>query len=172
MEKTRADGMKLYLSNSDKNFRKEVATILPYKGQRTSEKPHYWKQIRDFLLNHRGAILVDWIEADDAVSIEQMDSDKDYDTVICSVDKDLNMIPGWHYNWRKDNFYWVDEITGIRSFYKQLLTGDKVDNILGLYGVGEKSSYVSQSRSPSLITLHSQLEMHHKSCRTSQCIYP
>ena len=52
------------------------------------------------------------------------------------------MIPGDHYNWRKGKYYTISEVEGKRNFWKQMLTGDAVDNILGLYGVGPKSAHV------------------------------
>ena len=54
--------------------------------------------------------------------------------IICSIDKDLNNTPGWHYNWKSDNIYFVEKLTATRTFYKQILTGDmSVDNIPGLF---------------------------------------
>ena len=59
------------------------------------------------------------------------------------------MVPGWHYKWGKGNTeetppFFVTQIEGLRFFYKQLLTGDMTDNILGLYGVGKKSTLLSK----------------------------
>ena len=104
-----------------------------------------------------GAIVVDGMEADDAMAIEQYadilcsgsarggDDSEFYGTVICSRDKDLNMVPGWHYGWKaglaKEVPLWCQDVYGgRRCMYKQLLTGDSVDNILGLFNVGKKSA--------------------------------
>ena len=57
-------------------------------------------------------------------------------SIICSVDKDLNQIPGWHYNFVKKEKYFVDEEQAIRTFYTQLLVGDNTDNIQGVKGIG------------------------------------
>jgi len=54
------------------------------------------------------------------------------DTIICAEDKDLNCIPGAHYNWVKDELYHVEPIDGMRWFYTQLITGDTADDIRGL----------------------------------------
>jgi hypothetical protein len=56
--------------------------------------------------------------------------------VICSVDKDLDQIPGWHYNFVKGTAYHITPEEGMYRFYKQILTGDSADNIIGLKGVG------------------------------------
>jgi len=46
------------------------------------------------------------------------------------------MIRGWHYNFVKQNLYYVTEQEAIKNFYIQILTGDRVDNIPGLKGIG------------------------------------
>lgn len=143
MAATKADRYRIWLSDPVNNFRKEIATILPYKGNRPSEKPFYWQKIRDFLVNYRKAQVTEWIEADDQLSIDQCEADG-YDTVICSIDKDLDMVPGDHYNWRRDEYYTVSDVESMQNFFKQMLTGDSVDNILGLYGVGPKSVHVTK----------------------------
>lgn len=152
-----ATSHQIYLTG-DGNYRERVATILPYKGNRPTEKPYWYQQVKDFLIHHRGAALVEGMEADDKLGIEQY---KDFlyqdnllgedckisencKTIICSLDKDLDMIPGWHYNWKKNEKYFVDALTGWKNFWKQMLTGDATDNILGLYGVGKSSSLLKQ----------------------------
>lgn len=154
-ERSGSDVTQLYLTGKD-NFRKDVATIVPYKGTRKTEKPKWYKEIRWEMENNLGAIVVDGMEADDAMSIEQYNymsldgeqRDGQHETVICSRDKDLNMVPGWHYGWEaglaKETPLWnQDEVGGHRLFFKQLLTGDSVDNILGLFGVGKKSALLT-----------------------------
>lgn len=114
------------------NFRVDIATIQPYKANRTKPKPLHYGALRQYFID-KGAIITDGHEADDALGICQRD-----DTCIASTDKDLNMIPGMHYNFVKDKLYHVTEIEARRNFYTQMLTGDKSDNILGIYGIGEK----------------------------------
>lgn len=145
MEATGADKYQLFITSDDKsNFRYNIATIKPYKGNRKGlEKPRYYYQIRNFLIDHRNAIEVFGMEADDAMSIWQYKDTKN--TIICSRDKDLHMVPGWHYSWgagkqKEQQLWWQDEINGYRKFYKQCLTGDSVDNIPGLFGVGKSST--------------------------------
>jgi len=46
------------------------------------------------------------------------------------------MIPGMHYNFRDENMYYVDPLLADRNFWKQMLTGDTVDNIPGCPGIG------------------------------------
>jgi len=60
------------------------------------------------------------------------------DYVICTIDKDLDNIRGWHYNFQRNDLYYLSEKETIKHFYKQLLTGDRTDNIPGLKGIGDK----------------------------------
>ena len=118
------------------NFRFDRATILPYKGNRdATHKPKYFKEIKQYLLDHQGATLTEGEEADDAIGIYQY-AHTDKSTIIVSTDKDLNQIPGWHYNWVKDQEYYVTIDEANKYFYSQLLTGDATDNIRGVPGVG------------------------------------
>ena len=50
------------------------------------------------------------------------------------------MIPGWHYNFRKQQKYFTTVEQSDYYFYKQMLTGDRVDNIIGIYGIGDKKA--------------------------------
>jgi len=163
VDATNSDSYQIYLTGTG-NFRVNAATIKPYKGTRPTEKPYHHKRVFDFLVKFRNAEVISGCEADDKLSTElyqglEWDStgtlQKGSKSVLCSLDKDLNNTPGWHYNWTKDEVYWVDEITALRSFYKQLLTGDTVDNILCLYGVGKSSALLTHVNNAS-----TELEMY------------
>jgi hypothetical protein len=140
MESTGAKTATLYLTSDDQsNYRFERATIKPYKGNRSnSVKPTRYEEMRKYLVNQWGAIMVHGKEADDAMGIAQCQAE-DNTTIICSCDKDLLMIPGWHYNWQKDGAQQVSIEQGWRNFYYQLLIGDATDNIPGVPGVGAKN---------------------------------
>lgn len=113
------------------NFRYDVATTVPYKGNRKSEKPLHYEALRAKLVD-LGATTSEGQEADDDVAIA---STKEEGWIV-HVDKDLNQLPGWHYNPVRKEKYFVTEFEGLISFYTQLLIGDKIDNIIGLYGIG------------------------------------
>jgi len=136
---TQADDYKGFLTGKN-NYREDVAVTLPYKGNRdTSHKPYWYKEIKEHLVERHAAIVVDGMEADDMLGIEAtLDREN---TVIATIDKDLRMISGWHYNWRKGpHVDYVTEEEGTRFFYTQLLTGDMTDNIQGIRGIGPKKA--------------------------------
>ena len=117
------------------NFRDVVAVTAPYKGQRISEKPVHLQALRDHLVSSWGFEVVHGIEADDAVGIAAY-AIAEEESIMVHIDKDLNQFRGWHYNYRKKEKYFVTEFEGLTAFYTQILTGDRIDNIIGLKGIG------------------------------------
>ena len=131
------DEFEVYLTGRD-NYRKKIAKTRPYKGNRKNTvPPAHLQEAREYMKKKWGAMQVDGIEADDMMGIRQVELDT---SIICSSDKDMNMIPGLHYNISKGEMYVMNEEDAIRVFYRQLLIGDGVDNIQGLIGVGEKTA--------------------------------
>jgi len=129
---TEATEYNLYLTGKD-NFR---YTIYPeYKAHRPKEKPVWLEAIRQYLIATFNAEVIDGMEADDALGLNQTE-----DSVICSIDKDLLMIPGKHFNFVKNEFYEVTEFEGLKHFYKQCLMGDRSDNIKGIEKIGTKKA--------------------------------
>jgi len=117
------------------NFRNDIAVTVPYKGQRVSDKPTHLTALRQHLVSSWGFTVVDGIEADDAVGIAAYALAED-ESIMVHIDKDLNQFRGWHYNYRKKDKYYVSEFEGLKSFYTQMLTGDRIDNIVGIKGIG------------------------------------
>ena len=169
MNEAGCDEYKLFLTGSN-NFRIKEATILPYKGSRPTEKPYWHGKIKDYFMTstkHKDTVVFsDDYEADDAMSMalyadynlhkdyhltsydSTLTSEEYYElnatTVLCSIDKDLDMCPGKHGKWFKNKkgeldfkLYTVTQEEGTWWFYRQLLTGDMTDNIPGLFMVGE-----------------------------------
>lgn len=123
---------------SSDNFRHAIATTAPYKGTRNGNKPMHYDALRDYLVNSWSFHSVRGQEADD--SIGQWATKLGKEAIICSIDKDLDQIPGWHYNFVKRHKYYVDETEGFRRFCLQVLTGDRVDNVVGLRNIGPVKS--------------------------------
>jgi 5'-3' exonuclease len=118
------------------NFRNEVAVTAPYKGNRKKAKPTHLPALRQHLGDLWAARVSEGEEADDLIAIRATELGDS--CVIVSVDKDFNQVAGWHYNFVKQNKYYVSEEEGLRFFYKQILMGDNIDNVVGIKGVGEK----------------------------------
>lgn len=122
-----ADGIDIYLTGSG-NYRMDVDEY--YKGNRAkSEKPKHYADIKRYMLESLGAILIEGEEADDALGYGAVQDGHG----IATLDKDLDGVPGWHYNWRKKEIYMVSPEDADRFFYKQMLSGDATDNIPGLF---------------------------------------
>ena len=133
-----ADDCEGYLTGKD-NYRHEIAKTVPYKANRVAEKPKHLGIIREYMISAWAFSVQEKQEADDAISIRAYAlGEEDY--IICSIDKDLDNVRGWHYNFGKNERYFVKEEDAIRNFYRQVLTGDRVDNVPGLPGIGPKKA--------------------------------
>jgi len=143
-------GVELYLTVSDltKNFRYSVSE--DYKANRKDfVKPYHYSTVRDFLLNKWDAkISRDGWEADDELSAigwqHWNKQERGSRTVLCSIDKDLDTVPGEHFRWRTHNkdeeHYELSEHQARFNYWCQVLTGDSADNIKGLYRIGAKKA--------------------------------
>jgi hypothetical protein len=125
------------LIDGDGNFRNQLATIKPYKGQRSiAAKPLKYNEIRQYLLEHHQAQVVYGQESDDQMAILQTrDAAEGFRSVIVSVDKDMLQVPGWHLNPNK-GFKRISKRAGLVRLYSQCITGDSTDNIGGAYKFG------------------------------------
>jgi 5'-3' exonuclease len=143
---------KVYLTGKG-NFRHDIAVTEPYKGNRKEkEKPVHLEAIRQYLIKDWNAVVSEGEEADDLIAI---DATAIPDSIIVSLDKDFNQVPGKHYNFNKQDLYNVSEDEGLLFFYRQIIMGDKADNIVGVHGIGEK-------KSQKLLEDLSEIEMYNK----------
>ena len=164
-ENSGCDSYELFITGKD-NFRYDIATVKPYKGNRSDKpKPFYLESTRK-LLESYGAVVCDGMEADDMLAVRAREMEYK-DCCICSRDKDLRMVPCMQYSWEVGlqpewgpelvdtlgelHFRFSDKIlkngeksnaikkvwgTGLKWFYAQLIIGDSTDNISGLEGKG------------------------------------
>lgn len=122
---------KAYLTGST-NFRKEVSE--DYKANRSGPRPVLLGFAKDHILENYNSELSENEEADDAIAIA---ATKLYpNAVIVSIDKDFRQVPCLLYNPNRDTWEEVEEFEGLKNFYTQLLVGDNVDNIKGVWKVG------------------------------------
>lgn len=165
-EKFNTDNIKVFLTSQDKsNFRFNVARTQPYKGNRdkkynpkAADKPIHYNNLRRYILSNYNSVEIFDQEADDAMAIAQMVhiDDPYFETVICTIDKDLWQIPGKNYNFVTEELITVKDPghlelisseegnkikrkligSGYKWFYAQMLLGDSADHIPGLRGYG------------------------------------
>jgi hypothetical protein len=124
---------KTYLTGTT-NFRFDVAVTAPYKGNRKGEKPTHISLLREYLEFSWNGSVSDGNEADDEIAIAATQYGDE--SIIVSLDKDFDQVQGWHYNFVKKDRYYVTAEEGLLNFYMQFLTGDRVDNIMGVKGIG------------------------------------
>lgn len=107
-----------------------------YKGNRKGlEKPAFFNELRDYLINKWEFISHPKLEADDIISIIAR---QHQDAVICSVDKDMHQIPGLHYNPKTKQFKDITVEEANQLLWEQVIKGDSTDNIKGIPGKGPK----------------------------------
>jgi hypothetical protein len=133
---TACDEYSLHISGGG-NFRKEIQqTFLNYKGKRR-DKPDNYLECRDYVAKKYKPIMVPNYEADDTASVEAFKYIKNKQLyMLITLDKDWKTIGGLFYNLLYNNLSAVSKVEGIEFFHQQLLTGDAVDNIPGIEGVG------------------------------------
>lgn len=129
LHETDSTSYQAYLTGSN-NFRYDIYP--DYKANRKDlPKPRHLQAVQTHLVIEWKAQVTDGIEADDALGIYQCANEN---TIIASIDKDLLMIPGRHYNFVKNEFRLISPDEGLRNFYFQLIMGDRSDNIPGFDG--------------------------------------
>lgn len=127
------------------NFRNEVATTEVYKGNRGT-KPILTDYLKEYTAKMwpEHIVVRDGIEADDVLGhygwqgylkAKKAKDPHASDIVLVHIDKDINMVPGWHMHTddKKHQVRWVSDTEAYKFFFFQLLCGDRaVDNIPGL----------------------------------------
>lgn len=156
IEGAKCDSAVIYMTDSAKNFRLQLAIQKPYKGTRRSEKPPFFYESRAFMIEHLGAVLSDGEEADDLITIHlwehqlkelnasgiQLGSNQHKEFarfVVGSKDKDLAISPGWHYSVAERKLLWVDELGELLPQWGKTPKGKL--NIKKLRGTGLKFFY-------------------------------
>jgi 5'-3' exonuclease len=124
--------------SSEQNFRHRTYRYAKYKGERP-ERPEWFKfwekPIKDYLIREWNFIVPEDLEADDIMAAIAELCDE---CIICSPDKDMRQIPGYHYDYKKTEMVPVriEDEEAKYNLWLQILTGDGTDNIAGLPGIG------------------------------------
>lgn len=124
------------------NFREALRP--EYKNSKSraasrAKRPEWYHDVKAFLLRQPHAVEAVGCEADDLVrmwSVQAAEAGDEH--IIVSPDKDLDCIPGMHFNPKHDQWfgYHVSEDEADAFYWQQMLSGDSVDNIPGLPGIG------------------------------------
>lgn len=130
------DNYRLFLGGKD-NYRKALARVAPYKGTRPP-KPTFYDSVRSYLCDIWQAEIVDGMEAEDRLAIEYNKSPDD--SVMVHIDKDILQVPGHHYSYTKEEYFYVTPAQANMYFWTQVLVGDQIDSITGVPGIGPKKA--------------------------------
>lgn len=118
-----------------------------YKDYKSNRRPieekikQFLNYGHDWVLDNYPCTMADGMEADDLCSIwcwEALTQEIPY--ILAHIDKDLDQIPGNHYNYNKKEHYTVSAVEGYRKLCEQWLQGDSTDGIPGIPGVGPKAA--------------------------------
>lgn len=148
-----ADAPSIYFFTGKTNFRNLIAKKQPYK-MRKGNKPFHYYNLTAYMKGRYDFRQTEGLEADDLMAIYQKSRIEDGSTIICTRDKDLRQVSGWHFGWELGNSpqfgpYYVEgygDITlnakrelkgyGPKFFLAQCIMGDATDSIPGLPGKG------------------------------------
>ena len=128
--------IELYIGGKG-NFRNELYPEYKHK-RKDMFQPLLKDEIHSYLVGVYGAIEAHGMEADDAVAIRYNEDPDNH--ILCSNDKDLDQVPGYHYCTKNRNSYFVDPEAAQFLLYKQIISGDATDNIPGARGYGPKKA--------------------------------
>ena len=150
------DECMIFFSGSH-NFRYEDTTLFDYKANRKdARRPIHEKNIEAYIKSKYITCQMDGYEADDALAMHL--TKNPVHCVLCSRDKDMWMVPGWHYSWELGRqAQRGPELVGEHGYLKlegkkligagnmwfaaQLLMGDATDNIPGIPKCGPARAY-------------------------------
>lgn len=134
-----------------KSFRSDIYKYNIYKGDRPpkTEWMIKWEQtIRDIMETKWFFSSFPYLEADDMIAhvvwaIERVSDEECLECVICSPDKDMKQISGFHFDYKKTapdgGNLPIEVISSAKANYNlwtQCLMGDKTDCIAGVPGLG------------------------------------
>lgn len=145
LEYTDCDEATLALTDSDRaaNFRRTVwPSYKCHRETKSDNRPLLYSGLRQWVRETFNVKQKHGIEGDDTIGILATGDIRGLpdpiDRVICSVDKDLDTVPGYHYNWRKseNGISYIPHVVAFYNFMYQTLVGDTSDGYPGLPKVG------------------------------------
>lgn len=118
------------------NFRKSLA--ISYKEGRTEDRPNFFNEAKQHLVDKWGFVIVDNIESEDAVGICLS---KYPEGIIVHTDHDLNQLEGTHFNPVTNSWETITKHQAVKNANLQYLSGCSTDKVRGLRkGIGPKTA--------------------------------
>ena len=123
------------------NFRGVLHPLYKQSASRLKSRNNrapWFSNLNAFLASQPDVLLSHGCEADDLIRMHALEAERaGFSFAVISSDKDLDCIPGLHIDPKQGvNEYEVTEAQALRHYWRQILSGDGVDNIPGLPGVG------------------------------------
>ncbi len=135
-----SDEQFIYCGGKD-NFRYNLCPNYKANRKAPPEDANLFRPLMAKIIKEGLAIPSDGMEADDMVRIKATElASLNKEFTVVHIDKDLDCIPGKHYNPRKQEFYEIDVDTADLLYWTQMLKGDPTDNLPGLPKVGPKKA--------------------------------
>lgn len=138
-EKTGCTKVWICLSGSSSDiFRYKILSTYKH-NRKDKEKPELFKVLREELIEQYTIAQKPNLEADDGLGI--ISTSMPGKCIVCTIDKDLQQIPGMFFNFDKDEEpREISKEDADLFFYKQILTGDPTDGFSGAPGIGTKTA--------------------------------
>lgn len=143
---TYSEEYSIAIGDSKSNWRLDIHPEYKLQKARTNtndKRAPYIQDLRMWAVEEYSAHYCQGYEADDAIRTWATRlGEGNY--IVCSVDKDLNLIPGHHFDPKTQDpekrFWYMDPVKSAMFFWEQMLTGDSIDNIPGIRGIGPKKA--------------------------------
>jgi len=114
-----------------------------YKSNRKAPKPSFYEVVKQYTVKNYFCTRWPYVEADDAIVSEAaiLIDGGELTPIIVSLDKDLKQVPNtFFYNLVTGAVEAITREAAYTNLFLQCLTGDAVDHIGGIKGVGKKKA--------------------------------
>lgn len=126
---------KVIISDTTCNWRKDLYP--DYKAHRPVNTLTTLPNAYEYIKTKWDAVWEECKEADDLLPKYGSEVQT---PIYAHIDKDLDQLPGLHYNYKTKKKYTVSKEQGYKKFLELLMVGDTADNIMGLKGIGPKKA--------------------------------
>ena len=142
------EDVEMYIKG-DGNFRMGHTDYKAVRKGTVDKRPATLGPVREYLTGKEYCEAAHGAEADDfctTAAQEALSEGTPY--IIATIDKDLRQMSGNHYNIRSGILDFVSDEDGYTFLLQQSLTGDAVDGIQGLKGIGPKRAQAILASDP------------------------